>query len=101
MSWRAAVGAALCAGLFASGSAASGPDDVGGLPAGPGQDEVSAYCIPCHSLAIVTQQRLSRRVWDEVLDWMVEEQAMPELDPADRALILDYLAIHYAPDTPR
>lgn len=101
MIWRAAAGAALCAGLFASAAAASGPDDGRGLPAGPGQDEVAAYCLPCHSLAIVTQQRLSRRVWDEVLDWMVEEQAMPELEPADRALILDYLATHYAPDTPR
>ena len=101
MIWRVGAGAALCAVLLAGGAAASGPDDVGGLPAGPGQDEVAAYCLPCHSLAIVTQQRLSRRVWDEVLDWMVEEQAMPELDTADRALILDYLASHYAPDTPR
>ncbi len=101
MSWRAAAGAALCAGLFASGAAASGPEDYDGLPAGPGQEEVYFLCIPCHSLAIVTQQRLSRRVWDEVLDWMVEEQAMPELEPADRALILDYLATHYTPDTPR
>ncbi|MEE9301426.1 MAG: hypothetical protein V3V17_09935 [Alphaproteobacteria bacterium] len=47
------------------------------------------------------QQRLSRDVWDETLDWMVEEQDMPELDPEARELILDYLGTYLSDKTPR
>ena len=49
-------------------------------------------------MRLVTQQGLSRSVWDEVLDYMVEEQEMAELEPEDRKLILDYLARFYGPD---
>jgi len=72
-------------------------DDFGGLPPGPGQEEVYYTCQPCHSLMIVVQQGLTRDSWDETLVWMVEEQGMPELEPAERDLILDYLAQNYGP----
>ena len=88
-------------GLFALGANASEPDDYDGLPAGSGQEQVFDSCAPCHSLAIVKQQRLDRAVWDEVLAWMVEEQGMPALEPAERALILDYLGRHFSPGNPR
>jgi hypothetical protein len=52
-------------------------------------------CNACHSLAIVKQQRLSRDVWDKLLDWMVEEQGMAEQTPERRLLILDYLAANF------
>jgi cytochrome c len=68
-----------------------GPD----WPAGPGQAETGLLCNACHSLAIVKQQRLSRDVWDKLLDWMVEEQGMAEQTPERRLLILDYLAAHF------
>jgi len=48
----------------------------------------------------VVQQRLSRDVWDETLDWMVEEQTMPELDPEERAVILDYLSTFLSATSP-
>ena len=71
------------------------------LPPGPGQREVRTYCATCHSLAIVTQQRLSKKVWDEVLVWMVDEQEMPEIVVEERLKIIDYLAQWYGIDKPR
>ena len=76
-------------------SRAAGQTQTGGypdLPPGPGRDQVLYLCQACHSLAIVKQQGLSRDSWDESLTWMVEEQDMPKLEPADRKLILDYLS---------
>jgi cytochrome c len=76
--------------------AAAPPPDFGpDWPAGPGQVEAGALCNACHSLAIVKQQRLSRDVWDKLLDWMVAEQGMAEQTPERRQLILDYLAAHF------
>lgn len=73
-------------------------DEYEGLPPGEGRDEVFGYCSACHSIRLVTQQGLSRTVWDEVLVYMVEEHEMPELEPEDRKPILDYLAHFYGPD---
>ena len=81
--------------------AARAQDQLGGLPAGPGQEETYYACSACHSIRLVTQQRLPRRRWDHLLDWMVEKQGMVELPAADRALILDYLATYLNPDVPR
>ncbi len=86
----------------AVGQAASGTgeaEEYGGLPAGPGREEVFYTCQACHSLAIVKQQGLDRDSWDETLVWMVEEQAMDPPDPEDRKLILEYLATHYGRDS--
>jgi cytochrome c len=79
----------------ASAPMASQPDFGPDWPAGPGQAETGVLCNACHSLAIVKQQRLSRDVWDKLLDWMVEEQGMAEQTPERRLLILDYLAAHF------
>lgn len=70
-------------------------EDWDGLPPGAGREEVYYTCQACHSLAIVKQQGLSRESWDETLAWMVEEQGMPELETAERDLILDYLSSRY------
>lgn len=70
-----------------------------GLPPGPGREEVFYTCKACHSLKLVQQQGLSRKDWDETLDWMVEEQGMDEIEnEATRDLILDYLSTHYGRD---
>ena len=61
------------------------------LPEGPGKEETFYLCHSCHSFFLVRQQRLSRPHWDELLDWMVEEQGMPEIEGEERDLILDYL----------
>nr|VFJ93607.1 MAG: hypothetical protein BECKH772B_GA0070898_100478 [Candidatus Kentron sp. H]VFJ94040.1 MAG: hypothetical protein BECKH772A_GA0070896_100658 [Candidatus Kentron sp. H]VFK01249.1 MAG: hypothetical protein BECKH772C_GA0070978_100617 [Candidatus Kentron sp. H] len=67
----------------------------GGLPPGPGREDVFYTCQICHSLAIVKQQALDRSAWDETLTWMVEEQGMREPDAERRRRILDYLATHF------
>ncbi|AGA91667.1 cytochrome c2 [Thioflavicoccus mobilis 8321] len=72
--------------------------DWDGLPPGPGREVVYFTCTACHSIRMVTQQGLSRRRWDDTLDWMVEEQGMdPIEDLATRDLILDYLTEHFGP----
>ncbi len=71
-----------------------GPD----WPLGPGRDDTGYLCSACHSLAIVKQQGLKRDDWDELLDWMVEEQGMDEIEAADREIILEYLATHFNVD---
>lgn len=70
------------------------PDD---LPQGKGRDEAFYGCTACHGFALVRQQGLSRERWDETIDYMSTRHNMPELDPADRVLILDYLAANFPP----
>ncbi len=76
-------------------------ETYGGLPPGPGRREVYFTCTACHSIRTVLQQRLSRVFWDDTLDWMVEEQGMPEPPAAQRETILDYLATYLSPEAPR
>ena len=74
------------------------PDPYGdSWPPGNGRILTGAVCSSCHSLAIVKQQGLNREDWDELLDWMVEEQGMAELAKDDRQAVLDYLAQHFNP----
>lgn len=75
-------------------TAAQAQDDYDLLPdsEGDGKDLVYAICSGCHSIRLVVQQGLTRKSWAESIDWMVEEQGMPELDEATYNTILDYLA---------
>jgi len=88
--------------LAVSASAIAFADDseFGILHVAPGVEDTYYACTACHSEMIVAQQGLSRGGWDELLDWMVEEQGMSELDSEERRVILDYLAAHYNQDRP-
>ncbi len=93
-------------GLFATlvlfvAAASAQEDNLGGLAAGPGAEEVYYTCSACHSLAMVKQQRLDRDTWGATLDWMVYDQGMAELDADERELILNYLATYLGRDVPR
>ena len=68
-------------------------------PQGEGALETGYTCAACHSLAIVKQQGLTKADWDELIDWMIEEQEMDELAPELRAKILTYLALNFNPET--
>jgi len=68
------------------------------LPPGEGVDEVYYGCIACHSLRTVTNGAYSRAVWDELLDWMVDDQGMMEPEPDIRDVMLDYLATYIGED---
>ena len=90
----------------ASAAAVSNPStatqhEPDGLPPDEGRDEVSLLCSTCHSLRIVTQQGLGKRRWDDLMDWMVEEQGMDELDPETRQKVVRYLAKHFGEDRGR
>lgn len=87
-----------CLGLMMAGGASGQTSDFGGLPPGPGQLETFGNCTPCHSTMIITQQNFSRRTWDEVLTWMVEDQGMWEMPAETRQLVLDYLVTHFGPE---
>jgi len=82
--------------LLAQPSVSSEDDDYefAPLPRGEGADLVYYNCIACHSLRTVTNGGYSRAVWDELLDWMVEEQGMPEMPADERAAVLEYLATY-------
>lgn len=66
----------------------------------PGVEATYYACTACHSEMIVAQQGLTRDEWDEMFEWMVEEQGMSEIEEPDRTEILDYLAAHYNTDRP-
>lgn len=93
MSWRRE---AALAGLIALAPAATAQEeDFGGLPPGPGQEEVYYICNACHSLAIVRQQRLPRARWEYLMEWMVDKQGMAELDAETEAVVVDYLTANF------
>lgn len=74
--------------------------EFGVLVEGKGAEETYYACSGCHSEKLVAQQGLTRERWDELIEWMIEEQGMPELVDSERKLILDYLAENYGPDRP-
>lgn len=87
----------------AAGPRASGPaDDVprnaelGDLPDTPGVEETYWLCSACHSMSLVTQQRLTDARWDQTWDWMVERQGMAEQDEETKQTILSYLKRHFS-----
>ena len=69
-----------------------------GLPPGEGREETFISCVPCHSLRLVTQQRLSKWRWNETIDRMIEEEEMSSLSAADRELIVSYLVSFFGED---
>jgi hypothetical protein len=87
--------------LCLAGQSARAQDEFQGLAEGPGQEETYFACSACHSIHLVKQQRLSPERWDKTLTLMVDKQGMPEPDPDERALILEYLVTYYGRDVPR
>ena len=92
---------AVLAGTAALARSAQSDDEYLGLPDAPGREEVVAYCAACHSLKLVVQQGLTREDWAELLIWMYDEQEMPELEPDEEKLVLDYLAKYVSPEAHR
>jgi mono/diheme cytochrome c family protein len=93
--WLAVTGFILAATTVPA--SAQSESDLARLPEGKGRDEMIGWCGACHSLKLVSQQRLPRWRWEELLVVMKEKHGMPELDAADRAAILDYLSAQLGP----
>ena len=70
----------------------------GNLPDTDGVDVVYYACTACHSVQTFAAQHVTRERWDDLLDWMVTDQSMRPLPPADRAIVLDYLVRHFGAD---
>ena len=99
--WSAVLAAAL-AGTSARAQTAFTPRDenVESLPAGPGREETFGLCSACHAFRLVSNQGQSRAQWDDILTLMTNRHGMPEIEGADRDLILNYLAQHYPSRAP-
>jgi len=79
--------------LFFSATAVAGNEGfLKGLPPGTGQKLVANTCTICHSSAIILQNHMTRKKWDETLTWMQKKQGMGKLSRQNRNKILDYLA---------
>jgi len=91
-------GAAAAALLLSAPAMAEEEYEFAPLPPGEGAEETFYNCSACHSLQTLTNGAYSRRVWDEIIDWMIEDQGMWELDPEEREIILNYLATHLGED---
>lgn len=84
-------------------TAATGGDDesdFGVLVSAKGAEETFTYCTACHSERIVAQQGLTKKDWEDMMVWMVEEQEMEAIDEPDLTMIINYLAEHYNIDRP-
>ena len=66
-------------------------------PDHPGRAETVGFCAACHGFRVVATQGMTRELWDNSLVWMTQRHNMPELDKADRDLMLDYLAKAFPP----
>jgi mono/diheme cytochrome c family protein len=75
-------------------------EQIESLPDGPGRDETFGMCTACHAYKLVSNQGMARDRWSETLTWMTERHGMPDIQGADRDLILDYLATHHPPKAP-
>lgn len=74
--------------------------NIGKLFRAPGAEKTFVYCSACHSERIVTQQGLTKADWQELLEWMVDEQGMDEISEPDYTLVIDYLSTNYGTDRP-
>ena len=70
------------------------------LPQGPGRDETFGLCTACHGFKLVANQGMSRAGWNDTLTWMTRRHNMPDIQGAERDLVLDYLAAHYPAKAP-
>lgn len=59
-----------------------------------GEQLVQAHCAACHSLALVSQNRMSRQGWIRTIRWMQEKQGLWDLGAAEKPIV-DYLERNY------
>ena len=73
------------------------PED---FPPGPGRDDTFYACTACHNFKLVAAQGLSRRGWEDSLQWMYDKHKMPVLPPKEREVVLNYLEKTFPPRAP-
>ena len=70
------------------------------FPPGPGRDDTFYACTACHNFKLVASQGLTRRGWEESLQWMYDKHKMPVLQPKEREIVLKYLEATFPPRAP-
>ena len=73
------------------------PEDY---PVGPGRDDTFYACTACHGFKLVAQQGMTRRQWEDSLQWMTDRHGMSPLPPKDLKIVLDYLETTFPPRAP-
>ena len=73
------------------------PED---FPAGPGRDDTFYACTGCHGFKLVAQQGMTRRQWEDSLQWMTDKHGMSPLPDKERTAVLDYLETTFPPRAP-
>jgi len=66
------------------------------LPDGPGKATVVRVCSGCHEAAIVSDKKMSRQEWSDVVDEMREKGA--NATDQEVEVILDYLTKFFGKD---
>ena len=72
----------------------SAPPASGNLVMDTGWELVNANCSSCHSISLVTQNRMTRSNWISTIRWMQKKQGLWELGD-NEAIIVDYLEKNY------
>ena len=67
--------------------------------AGAGRDETFYACTACHGFKLVAAQGMTRRQWEDSLQWMTDRHKMPPLPDKEKKVVLDYLEATYPPRT--
>lgn len=100
MMWRVVLLMTAASLLTAATAFQPEAEDPGSFPDFPGRDEAFGFCASCHAFRLVAAQGMTREQWLSSLAWMTERHAMPELDAADRDVIVDYLGKAFPPKAP-
>ena len=104
--YRFAFAVALAILVSAGGSLAQQPqfaprdESPEDFPAGPGRDDTFYACTACHNFKLVAQQGMTRRQWEDSLQWMTDRHGMSPLKPDEQKVVLDYLESTYPPRAP-
>ena len=70
------------------------------FPAGAGCDDAFYACTACHNFKLVAQQGMTRRQWEDSLQWMTDRHKMPPLPEKEEKVVLDYLEATFPPRAP-
>jgi quinoprotein glucose dehydrogenase len=94
----AGVGASMPVAVAAVATTADPPphpaviasEEISPLPEGPGRETTIRVCSGCHAVELVTEKRLTRQEWFDLVQFMGDRGATGT--PAEMAEITDYLA---------
>jgi hypothetical protein len=73
-----------------------GIHEATGLVFAEGFQMVRGNCTGCHSAKLITQNRATAAGWTQMIRWMQATQGLHDLGK-NEAVIVEYLATHYAP----